>query len=229
TLENDGETFILTYYTYLGGEQVWLIGTGELLDGRILFEDVSVTTGADYGSAFDPADVEVIPWGEIEMSFLDCDRAVLNVSPILPAFEPFVIEMQRIVETNCGTDGPAERDRVIAGNWYDPERSGEGFQLAYEEGRFILTFYTYRDGEQVWMLGVGDRAGNTLTFPEVYVTEGGDFGGRFRAEDVQNILFGAIEMTIEDCNNATIQIESALAGFEDQTLDVEKIVTGSCN
>lgn len=229
TLENDGETFILTYYTYLGGEQVWLIGTGELLDGRILFEDVSVTTGADYGSAFDPADVEVIPWGEIEMSFLDCDRAVLNVSPILPAFEPFVIEMQRIVETTCGTGGPAERDRVIAGNWYDPERSGEGFQLAYEEGRFILTFYTYRDGEQVWMLGVGDRAGNTLTFPEVYVTEGGDFGGRFRAEDVQNILFGAIEMTIEDCNNATIQIESALAGFEDQTLDVEKIVTGSCN
>lgn len=229
TLENDGETFILTYYTYLDGEQVWLIGTGVLEDGRILFEDVSMTDGADYGSAFDPDEVNFIPWGEIEMAFIDCNRAVLEVVSGLDEFEPFTVEMQRIVPTTCGGGGPAAQDRVITGNWFDPARNGEGFQLAWEEGRFILTFYTYRDGRQVWMLGVGDRSGDTLVFPEVYVTGGADFGGRFRAEDVENTLFGEIEVILDDCNSATIDVDAGLAGFEDQILNVSKIVTGPCD
>ena len=229
TLENDGETFILTYYTYLDGEQVWLIGIGALEDGRILFENISMTDGADYGSAFDPDEVNVIPWGEIEMAFIDCNRAVLEIVSGLDEFEPFVVEMQRIVPAVCGAGGPAPADRVITGNWYDPARNGEGFQLAYEEGRFILTFYTYRDGEQVWMIGVGERSGNTLSFPEVYVTDGGDFGGRFNSEDVENILFGSIDMVLDDCNSATINVDADLAGFSDQTLNVQKIVVGSCS
>ena len=228
TLENDGETFILTYYTYLDGEQVWLIGTGALEDGRIVFEDISMTDGADYGSAFDPDEVNVIAWGEIEMAFIDCNRAVLDIVSDLDEFEPFVVEMERIVPAVCGAGGPAPEDRVITGNWYDPARNGEGFQLAYEEGRFILTFYTYRGGEQVWMIGVGERSGNTLSFPEVYVTDGGDFGGRFNSEDVENILFGEIEVFLDDCNSATINVDADLEGFGDQTREVQKIVVGSC-
>lgn len=229
TLENDGETFVLTYYTYLGGEQVWLIGIGTLSGGRILFDEMSITQGADYGNGFDPDDVDYTQWGSIEMEFIDCDRAVLHIDPVLDGFEPFTVEMQRIVPTQCGAGGPSTSNRVITGNWYDPARSGEGFQLAWEEGQFVLTYYTYKDGKQTWLLGLGERFGDTLIFPDVNITGGADFGGRFRPGDVQSEFFGAIEMTIEDCNNATIQVESALAGFEDQSLDVEKIVPGSCN
>ncbi|RFF31200.1 hypothetical protein DZC52_05105 [Wenzhouxiangella sediminis] len=229
TLENDGETFVLTYYTYLDGEQVWLIGIGTLSNGRILFDEMSITQGADYGSAFDPDDVDYTHWGSIEMEFIDCDRAVLDIDPVLDGFEPFAVEMQRIVPTQCDAGGPSMNNRVITGNWYDPARSGEGFQLAWEEGQFVLTYYTYNNGKQTWLLGLGERFGDTLIFPDVNITGGADFGGRFRPGDVQSEFFGAIEMTIEDCNNATIQVESALAGFEDQTLDVEKIVPGSCN
>ncbi|WP_376691437.1 hypothetical protein [Wenzhouxiangella sp. EGI_FJ10409] len=229
TLENDGETFVLTYYTYIDGEQVWLIGIGSLSDGRILFDEMSITQGADYGSAFDPDNVEYTDWGSIEMVFIDCDRAVLDIEPVVDGFEPFVVEMQRIVPTQCGNGGPSANNRAITGNWYDPARSGEGFQLAWEEGQFVLTYYTYQGGKQAWLLGLGDRFGDTLVFPEVNITGGADFGGRFRPGDVDSEFFGAIEVTIEDCNNATIQVESALPGFEDQTLDVEKIVPGSCD
>ena len=93
----------------------------------------------------------------------------------------------------------------------------------------MLTFYTYSDGKQAWMLGLGDRFGDTLVFPEINITQGADFGGRFRSQDVQSEFFGAIEMTLDDCNNATIEIESALPGFADQTIDVRKIVPGSCS
>jgi hypothetical protein len=224
TLEADGETFILTYYTYLDGEQVWLIGTGVLVDGKIRFEDMSITDGADYGGAFDPDDVNVMPWGEIEMDFISCNRAVLQISPELAEFDAFVVEMQRITMRDCAASGPPPTAVQIAGNWYDPDRSGEGFQLAYEEGRYVLTFYTYRNGEQVWMIGTGDRSGNTLSFPEVYVTQGGDFGGRFDADDVSNTLFGSIEITLDGCNLAEIVVDAVLSGFADQTLDVRKIV-----
>jgi hypothetical protein len=229
TLEADGQTFILTYYTYLDGEQVWLIGTGRLVDGKIRFEDVSITEGADYGPDFDENDVVATFWGEIEMDFIDCNSAVLEISPQMSGFQPFIVQMQRIVPTNCAAGPPPPGMMQITGNWYDPDRSGEGFQLAFEEGRYILTFYTYRNGEQVWMIGVGDRDGNTLSFPEVYVTEGGDFGGRFRAEDVTNIFFGEIEMITDGCNTATVEINASLPGFSDQTLQVQKIVpAGIC-
>ncbi|MDZ7790684.1 MAG: hypothetical protein U5L08_09370 [Xanthomonadales bacterium] len=228
TLENDGETYVLTYYTYLNGEQVWLIGLGTLDDGGINFDSMSITDGADYGADFDPDDVESRRWGSIDMDFIDCNRAVLDIGPELPGFEPFIVEMQRIVPTQCGAGGPSTANRVITGNWFDPARNGEGFQLAYEEGRYVLTFYTYSDGKQAWMLGLGDRFGDTLIFPDVNITQGADFGGRFRSQDVQSEFFGAIEMTLDDCNNATIEIESALPGFADQTFDIRKIVPGSC-
>lgn len=228
TLENDGETFVLTYYTYLDGEQVWLIGTGVLSDGSIHFDGMSITRGGDFGSAFDPGDVEFIDWGTIDMHFLNCNLAVLDIAPVMNGFEPLVIEMERIIPAVCGSGGPSFDDRVIAGNWFDPARSGEGFQLAYEEGRFVLTFYTYQDGEQIWLIGLGDRFGDTLVFSEMNITRGADFGGDFSAGDVETEFFGAIEMTLDDCNNATIQLDSAQPGFEDQTLDVSKIVPGSC-
>ncbi|NBD95947.1 MAG: hypothetical protein GVY11_05665 [Gammaproteobacteria bacterium] len=229
TLENDGQTFVLTYYTYLDGKQIWLIGLGALQDGVLSFDSMAITDGASYGAAFDADDVEQQHWGSIDMAMIDCNRAVLDIAPDLPEFEPFVVEMQRIVPTQCGGGGPAIADRVITGNWYQPSRSGEGFQLAYEGGSYVLTFYTYAAGKQAWVLGLGERFGDTLVFPDVNITGGADFGGRFRAEDVQQEFFGAIEMTLEDCNNATIQIESALPGFEDQTFDVQKIVPGSCS
>lgn len=229
TLENDGETFILTYYTYLDGEQVWLIGTGELSNGRIVFDNMSITEGADYGSDFDPEDAEFSFWGEIEMNFMSCNGAVLNILPEQAAFDAFPVEMQRIIPTECGAGAPPVNDQVITGNWFDPARDGEGFQLAYEEGRYILTFYTYKDGKQVWLIGAGDRVGNTLTFSNVSITRGADFAGRFRAGEVEREFFGEIEMVLDDCNTATIEVDASLDGFGDQNLDVQKIVPGSCN
>ena len=115
TLENDGETYVLTYYTYLNGEQVWLIGLGTLDDGGINFDSMSITDGADYGADFDPDDVESRRWGSIDMDFIDCNQAVLDIGPELPGFEPFIVEMQRIVPTQCGAGGPSTANREITG------------------------------------------------------------------------------------------------------------------
>lgn len=102
SLEGDNATFVLSYYTYLGGRQVWMFGsarppaTGET---RALTFDLFITTGADFGSRFNPADVTRRAWGTVTLTVdaNDCNKAQMQVSPALPEFaSAFSVPVTRI-------------------------------------------------------------------------------------------------------------------------------------
>lgn len=230
TREADAITFILTCYFYASGEQAWLIGIGILEDGQIAFEDMILTRGADYGQAFDPDAVERIPFGDVRMQFADCNEALITMEPIIDGFVPIELPMQRIIAVDCEQGVPSPANAGRAGNWFNPLRDGEGFQLAVEgdEDLHILTYYTYLEGQQVWMLGTGTLAGDVIEFADVHVTRGTGFGPLFDAEEVERTFFGTITMTFEDCNNAVVRAESILPQFPDLETEVIKIVPGPC-
>lgn len=230
TREADQTTFILTCYFYAGGEQAWLIGIGVLAGGEIGFEDMILTRGADYGPAFDPNAVERIPFGEVRMQFASCNEALISLAPTVPGFVPIDLPMQRIIPVACDQGVPSPANAQRAGNWFNPLRDGEGFQLAVEgdSNLHILTFYTYLNGQQVWMIGTGNLAGNVIEFADVQVTRGADFGPAFNPADVERIDFGKITMAFEDCNNAVVRAESILPQFADLETSVVKIVPGQC-
>ncbi|MBY6205410.1 hypothetical protein [Halomonas denitrificans] len=230
TREANGSLFILTCYVYRDGDQVWMIGTGGLGDGRIVVDDMVITEGADWGAAFDPDDVVRIPFGPVEMEFDDCNTATVSMAPIVAGFEDVVLPMQRIVPVDCAGGIPDPANATRAGNWFNPDRSGEGFQLAVEgsAGVHVITFYTYLDGEQVWLIGTGTIQGDTIEFADTVITSGTGFGSNFDADDVVRTPFGTLTMTFSDCNNATIQIDSILPDFPDRTIDLTRIVQGAC-
>jgi hypothetical protein len=228
TREADDETFILTYYTYLDGEQVWLIGVGALMDGQLIFDQMSITEGPQYGSNYDSGDYEARDWGEIVLDFRDCNRMTARVNPDDVAFEPIVVDLTRITPVSCGAGAPPDTDQALTGTMFDPARNGEGFQIVAEGDRYIITFYTYDGGEQMWMIGVGDRSGNVVEFPAVYITSGTDFGGQFRPWDVSQTLFGSITVEFSNCNAASVKVEPVISGFDEFTSDAVKIVDGPC-
>jgi hypothetical protein len=100
-LEADGSTYVATYYTYLNGEQAWLIGTGRRDGTTIRFDDMTLTGGADYGPAFNPADVTRTPWGRMVVDIADCSRAKVSFDSDLPQFESFSVDMVKIVQGPC--------------------------------------------------------------------------------------------------------------------------------
>lgn len=231
TLEANGVTFILTCYVYQEGDQLWMIGTGELVDGRINVADMVITEGAQYGAAFDPDDVVRIPFGPASMDFVDCNNAAVSMTPTVDGFEPVFIPMRRIVQIDCSMGMPDPVNAERTGNWRGPDRSGEGFQLAVEgsDGLHVITYYTYLNGQPVWLIGTGTIQGNRIVFADTVITSGTGFGGAFDPDDVIRTPFGTLTMEFQDCNNATMLVESILPEFSDLNLDLIRIVQGSCN
>lgn len=89
--DRDGEGFmidvanaghiVISFYTYdNAGQQMWLIGTGDV-DGSVAVIEFHVTEGGIYGSGFDPALVDTIPWGTGIFTFSECATGVADIMP----------------------------------------------------------------------------------------------------------------------------------------------------
>jgi hypothetical protein len=230
TREGDEVTFILTCYFYKDGEQFWLIGSGTLVGGQIVIANMTITSGADFGPDFDPDDVVRDTWGAAFLTWDDCNNLELELLPVLQGFEQVTLELTRVVPVTCGAGRPQAYGVPGMGTFFDPLRDGEGFQLGAEgDGSvFVMTWYTYLDGEQVWLIGVGTRNGNQIVFDEMILTSGADFGSAFDPDDVVREVFGQIVLDFDDCNNATATVDSVLPQFSDIVLDVTKVVPGMC-
>ena len=230
TLERDGASFVLSCYFYDQGKQFWLIGAGILENGEIVFGDMIITSGADYGDDFDQDDVIRTTWGSMIMTWFDCNNADLQLLPAIPGYEMLTLDLTRIIPITCGGGGPQGDALPWMGAFFDPARDGEGFHLAVEgDGTiFVMTWYTYLNGEQVWMIGSGTRDGSRLVFESMVITHGAKFGSEFDPANVVREIFGTITAEFSDCNNFTATVDSALPEFSDIVLDVTKIVPDIC-
>ena len=201
-----------------------------LANGQIIFPDMTITSGADYGENFDPPDVVREIWGTAIMTWADCNNAELELIPVLAGYEQITLTLTRIVPTTCGGGGPQGDAVPWMGASYDPARDGEGFHMSVEgDGSvFVMTWYTYLDGEQVWMIGSGTRNGSQIVFAPMIITSGANFGSEFDPNDVVRETFGSIIADFSDCNNFTASVDSVLPEFSDIALGVTKIVPGPC-
>ena len=91
-----------------------------------------------------------------------------------------------------------------------------------------MTWYTYLNGKQVWVIGAGVPDGNQIVFGPMIITSGANFGSEFNTADVIRRTFGTITADFSDCNNFIATVDSDLPEFSDIVLDVEKIVPGPC-
>jgi hypothetical protein len=63
----------LTWYTYFQGQQRWIVGSVDLAAAATAaVVPVFVTSGGQFGAAFDPSQVSVTPWGNVNVQFPSC-------------------------------------------------------------------------------------------------------------------------------------------------------------
>jgi hypothetical protein len=92
-LHGDGSaTSLVVWYTYdLAGLPMFLVGAtraplnAAACDAPIDI-DVSVTRGARFGAAFDPAQVQVLPWGRVRLDSRNCALTTLRWTANDPAY-----------------------------------------------------------------------------------------------------------------------------------------------
>lgn len=216
---------LLYWFTYDDeGNQRWLQAVGSITDGEegpaIEFPELYVTRGAEFGSGFDPNNVEREVVGVAAMTFEECDNGTFSYT----AFgQSQTIQVQRLTQTmaaGCqpinGVPGqPIKEYAGQSGSWFDTAHDGEGFALHWlSRDEAVVTWYTYdSEGNQYWMIGVGRYENGQIVFPEIQSTRGARFGEAFDPEDVERFGWGSLTMNLK-CSSGSARYESNLAEFE---------------
>lgn len=110
--------------------------------------------------------------------------------------------------------------------WFDPARNGEGLQLEIlDTDRALVEWYTYNEqGGQRWFQGVGQivhgGSGDSIEFPQLYVTHGGHFGPSFNPDEVEAQIVGDMTLWFSDCNTGTFRYS---AFGQSQTLPITRL------
>lgn len=125
-------------------------------------------------------------------------------------------------------------NETFTGNYYEGEaKSGRGLILdifpdgSQEFGNNVLAqWFTYRDGEPVWLIGTGSVNQNTnvadLTILEFV---GGDFGPEFVTADATRSTWGTGTLTFNSCNEIVLEYDGT-DGAGTQTL--QPVTQGDC-
>ncbi len=93
----------------------------------------------------------------------------------------------------------------VSGAWYDPTHDGEGYFLqVLSDSQAVVFWFSYdKNGNQFWMIGVGNIDGSKITFPELLSPYGGKFGPNFDPDDVEFPVWGTLEFDFSTCDSAT--------------------------
>jgi serine protease AprX len=213
-LENGSATLVWFSYPVAGedGEQEWLVAPSGVVHGEsIRFDEVLRFRGGRFGDAFDPAAVQALPWGRIDVRFDDCTQGTLSYAGP-DAHGSATRTIRRLTGLQgiaCGRPFAPTTDLASArsGAWYDPSRSGEGWLLeVFDESRVALYWFTFDpEGRPAWLMGVGTLDGERLSLPQVLRVTGPKFGEDFRSDEVVAASWGSLEVDFAGCNAGVLR------------------------
>ncbi len=93
----------------------------------------------------------------------------------------------------------------IAGTWYNPAQSGQGFNIEVLQNNVFVGFWYAFDssGNNLWLTGLGTTSGNTVTL-SMQGGKGGFFPPNFDPTKITRPQWGSLTFTFSDCNTGTV-------------------------
>lgn len=91
----EGRVLVYWFAYDLAGNQAWFVGVGDIEQGEFVMTEVFQTRGPVFGPDFDPADLELIPWGSLRLE-LSCTTGSVTYDGTLAGFGAGTIALQRL-------------------------------------------------------------------------------------------------------------------------------------
>lgn len=207
------------------GNQRWLIGSGDILGNRIHFPELQLTSGGQFGPDFDPGDVELERAGTATLVFAGCDNGWFEYQAFDQQQTLDLARLSEVLGLDCPGDAAEVPDHARqSGSWYGPARAGEGFTLQWLDNEQVLVlWFTYdTEGNQTWMIGLGEPDGERIVVPELLAPRGARFGEPFDPDDVELVAWGRLELTL-GCREGSADYESELPEFGAGSLDLVRL------
>ncbi len=220
--------FYATWYVFQNGQPLFLQGVGTS-QGNTLVVDMDSTTSSGFPVG---ADGPVhLPWGRVTFTFTSSDDGTVSWQPVAPGFTAGTMNLRRLshaalVESNRA----GATDACLSGIWYDPNNSGYGFDLEFNDAdngqRIVQTFwYTYQpDGAPLWLSGLGFGSGNTIDMDLVQLGgSGANFPPAFVADSVSATPWGHVTLRFDGTSRLSVDYNSTLPGYGSGTLDLQRL------
>ncbi len=217
---------VATWYTYLNGEAVWLVGAAPANGDRVRIP-LSITRGGNFPPNFNPANVVLEPWGEAQLVFNSRDSATVSWDSSNPAFADGSMPLTRLtVPSGAAGNAASAITACHSGTWYQPAQNGHGLQLEVlgQPGNqtLLVVWYAYLDGAQRWLLGTGPIVGDRATVP-MTMTRGGQFPPNFNPATVVRQPWGTLDIRIQGPDTARIDWQGTLPGYGTGGLDLVRL------
>ncbi len=218
---DNASDFLIQWFTYDDqGNQQWYVDTDfKIAQNAILARDIYTTEGGVFGPDFDSDNIVLTKAGDVEMIFGEYQNGTRMgyMKYTYPDGRKFRTRVEQLtaamgISSLPSTDpiiDPALTAASLAGSWFDPSRSGEGFHL-HQMTNELATFQWYSydlNGNKQWFVSSGGMVTESennvrIVFNEVYTTTGAQFGANFDSNDVENILWGSAEFNLQ-CTSGT--------------------------
>lgn len=91
------------------GQRRWFFGVGSGSEGRLAFSEMYTTRGGVFGPGFEPEQVQLEPWGSLELE-LDCDQGTARFESTesgFPAGTLSLVRLTRLAGLDCA--GPSAK------------------------------------------------------------------------------------------------------------------------
>ena len=99
------ETQFMVYWFSYGpeGERRWFFGVGEVREGKLVVDEMLTTHGGIFGPDFNPENVEVDPWGKLEL-VIDCGGGTASWESTeegVPAGQLELVRLSNLAGLHC--------------------------------------------------------------------------------------------------------------------------------
>ncbi len=225
-VDNNGVPHVnMSWYVYHEGKPVWLVGVGSII-GNSAEISMAITSGPDFGSAYNPDDLNVFPWGTVKLTLTGKDSLQLDWDSTDATFGSGSMMMERLSAIKGMTPFAFGINSYHSGSWYNPAQNGHGFmtQVVRNDNKdvLILTWYTYHNGEQIWLTASGLVEGAKAKLQAV-TAEGALFPPWFNPDDVNLQIWGDITFELINNDQAKISWQPQVSGYEAGELVVERL------
>lgn len=109
---------VVNWFTHdPAGNRAYVIGLGIRQGNRYVIPDMYMAQGARFGDAFDPADVDRSQWGQLTITFNDCQSASFEYQSTMPGYGSGIYQATRLAKlagSEC-IDGTPQV--ATGGNW----------------------------------------------------------------------------------------------------------------
>lgn len=213
----------------------WYFGTGDVMGNSIVVDKFFVPFGGVFGDAFNPDDITTFDGGDLSLVFSNCDASesmpgsaylrtqnFFNV-PFNPTLFDRAARLTSVVE--CGND-PQPSPSGRSGNFFDPNRPGEGVEVQWlPDGRVLVIWYTFdNEGFPLWMISDGAMVdGDTVTAPMVYAAQGTNFGSDFDPSEIDLEPWGTLTLHYTDCDHVDFSYDSSVEGYGSGSYDYVRL------